>query len=272
MALFPEFQARYGPWAIVAGASEGIGQAYAHILAERGLNLITLARRQEPLEKDAALIRRRHRVEVRPTSLDLAAPDLDQRIDAITDGLDVGLLVYNACYSKIGPFTDIPLSDYLTTVDVNCRGPIVLTHRLAPKLVERGRGGILLMSSMAGFQGSAMVSAYAATKAFNTNLAEGLWMELSSHNVDVTACVAGATLTPGFQSTTPDEKQSKAFPMRPEAVAREGLEALGKRPVHIAGSINRLVNAGSRWFSRSQRTRFFSKATQNIYANDEVAS
>src|ERR1035437_9490927 len=92
MILFPEFYRRYGPWAIVAGASEGLGQAYAHVLAERGLNLVTLGRRAEPLEQDAEHIRRRYRVEVRPVALDLAAPDLAEQFDAAIDGLDIGLL------------------------------------------------------------------------------------------------------------------------------------------------------------------------------------
>lgn len=265
MSLFPEFHSRYGPWAVVAGASEGIGQAYAHILAERGLNVVTLARRSEPLEADAKLIRRRHRVEVKPVSLDLAAPDLAEQFDAAIADLDVGLLVYNACYSKIGEFVDTPLPDYMTTIDVNCRGPVTLTHRLAPRLIERGKGGIILMTSMASFQGSALVGAYAATKAFDTILAESLWAELSPRGVDVLACAAGATLTPDFERKTPADKKAKAFPMRPEAVAREALGALGKRPLHIAGRINRLAKRFTGMMTRPQRTRFFSKTTRDIY-------
>jgi short-subunit dehydrogenase len=267
--LFPEFHARYGPWAIVAGASEGIGQAYAHVLAERGLNLVTLARRAEPLEADAQLIRRRHRVEVRCVSLDLAAPDLGERFEAAIAGLDAGLLVYNACYSRIAEFVDAGMRDHQATLDVNCRGPVILAHRIAPRLIERGRGGILLMSSMSGFQGSALISTYAASKAFNVVLAESLWAELAPHGVDALACVAGATLTPNFKSITPERKQPKAFPMRPEAVAREGLDALGKGPVHVAGGLNRLVDRFSRLMTRRQRTRFFSKATRDIYGSTE---
>ena len=265
MPLFPDFVARYGPWAVVAGASEGIGQSYAHLLAERGLNLITLARRTEPLEADAALIRRRHRVEVRPLSLDLAASDLSERFTEIISGLDVGLLVYNACYSHISPFIDSSLQQHQLTLDVNCRGPLTLSHALAPRLIERGRGGIILMSSMSGFQGTAMVANYAATKAYNINLAQGLWSELGPRGVDVLACVAGATSTPGFESNTPEERRAKAFPMRAEAVAREGLKALGKRPVQVVGRINRSVDFVTGLMSRKARTRFFSKATQDIY-------
>ncbi len=269
MSLFPEFHDRYGPWAVVAGASEGIGRAYAHVLAERGINLITLARRVEPLEKDAQLIRRRYRVEVRPVSLDLAAPDLAERFAEHIAGIDVGLLVYNACYSIIGEFRNVSLDDYQKTIDVNCRGPVTLAHAMAPRLIERGKGGIILMTSMAGFQGSALVSTYAATKAFDTILGESLWTELGPHGVDAMACVAGATETPDFLRKTPAEKKAKAFPMKPEAVAREGIAALDNRrnkgPIHIVGQMNRCVNAFTRIMSHKGRTRFFSKATRDIY-------
>ena len=270
MILFPEFHARYGPWAVVAGASEGIGQAYAHVLAERGLNLVTIARRAEPLEADAELIRRRHRVEVRCVPLDLSAPDLGERFNATIEGLDIGLLVYNACYTRIAEFVDAEMRDHQTTLDVNCRGPMTLAHRLAPRLIRRGRGGIILMSSLSGFQGSALISTYAASKAFNIILAESLWTELAPHGVDALACVAGATATPNFKHITPEEKQPKAFPMRPESVAREGLAALGKGPVHIAGELNRWVDRVCRLMTRRQRTRFFSRATRDIYGNTET--
>lgn len=265
MILFPEFHDRYGPWAVVAGASEGIGQAYTHILAERGINVITLARRLEPLEKDAELIRRRHRVEIRPASLDLGAPDLAEKFEKIIEGVDVGLMIFNACYSVIGEFRNVSLADYNKSIDVNCRGPVTLSHIMAPRLIERGKGGIIIMSSMAGFQGSALVGPYAATKAFDTILGESLWTELKPYGVDAMTCVAGATETPDFLRKTPSDKKAKAFPMQPEAVAREGIEALGKGPIHIAGRMNRSVNTFTRLMSHKQKTSFFSKATRDIY-------
>lgn len=269
MILFPDFHARYGPWAVIAGASEGIGLAYANALGERGINLLMLARRSEPLERQAAILRRRHRIEVRTAALDLAAADLATQFDALVADIDVGLLIYNACYSIVKGFLDLPLSDHLATIEVNCRGPVILSRLLAPRLAQRGRGGILLMSSMSGFQGSALVATYAATKAFDTNLAESLWAELGPLGVDVLAVVAGATSTPNFQASTPADKQGKAFPMRPEAVAREGIKALenarDKGPVHITGRINRLVNVATSLMSRAGRSRFFSNATRDIY-------
>lgn len=266
MRQYPQFCDRYGPWAVVAGASEGIGQAYAHALAERGLNVVTLARRSGPLEADAEVIRQQYDVQVRPVALDLAAPDLAGNFDQAIAGLDVGLIVYNACYSKIGEFLDLPLADCSQTIDVNCRGPLTLAHRLAPHLVERGSGGILLMTSLAGFQGSALVGTYAASKAFDTVLAESLWAELSPRGVDVLGCVAGATLTPDFERKTPEDKRGKAFPMQPGAVAQEGLNALGHGPIHVVGRVNRTASRVLGLLGRARRVRFFSKTTRDMYA------
>ncbi len=267
MIVDPQFHAQYGPWAVVAGASEGIGRSYAHVLAERGFNLVTMARRLEPLEQEAALLRRRHHVEVRPCAIDLSDENLHALTLEATAGLDIGLLVYNACYSVIGEFLEISSQAHQSMLDVNCRAPVLMSHALAPAMIERGHGGIILMSSMSGFQGTAMVANYAATKAWNINLAQGLWEEFKPQGVDVLACVAGATSTPGFENNTPEERRSKAFPMPPEDVAREGLKALGKKPVHITGRINRAVDIMGHLMSRKQRTRFFSNATRSIYGD-----
>jgi short-subunit dehydrogenase len=267
MILFPEFYRRYGPWAIVAGASEGLGQAYAHVLAERGLNVVTLGRRAEPLERDAELLRRRHRVEVRPLVVDLAAPDLAERVAAATADLDVGLLVYNAALWIIDEFVATSLADHQRMIDVNCGGVLALTSTIAPRLVQRGRGGMLLMSSLSGFQGSALLATYAATKAFDSVLAEGLWYELAPHGVDVLGCVAGAMATPGFYQVTPPEQQAQALPMRPEAVARGALDELARRrkPTHLAGWAPRLGHLLGALMTRRRRTVFFSDMNRKIY-------
>ena len=197
----PGFVERYGPWAVVAGASEGIGASFSRKLAARGLNLVLVARRAEPLETLATELRDQHGVEVRVQPLDLGSADAVSKLGAAIEGLDVGLLIYNAAYSPIGAFIDIEVEEHLKAVDINVHGPLRLSHYFGRRLVERGKGGIILVSSMSGFQGTAMVGNYAATKAYDTVLAEGLWYELRRHGVDVLACVAGATLTPSYEST-----------------------------------------------------------------------
>lgn len=205
------FLQRYGPWAVVAGASKGIGLAFAKELASRGLNLVLLARDPGPHEDTAASIRSDYSVEVRPVIIDLANPHVSAQLAPHIAGVEVGLLIYNAAHSYIGEYVEQSLESKLATIDVNCRGLVLLTSLFAEKMVARGGGGILLMSSMAGFQGSCLVSTYAATKAFDTVLGEGLWTELGPKGVDVLVCVAGATLTPSFEQHTPAEKRKKPF-------------------------------------------------------------
>jgi hypothetical protein len=233
----PGFAERYGPWALVAGASEGLGAAFAQALAARGLNLLLVARRAAELEAVAAPLRAR--VEVRTCPLDLARPDLDEALAALIGSLDVGLCVYNAAHSPLGPFLEQPLADKLRAVDVNCRGPLVAAHVLGPRLVARGRGGLLLMSSLTAFWGSPLLATYGATRAFNLSLGEALWYELGPGGVDVLVCCPGATRTPGFERTSgPDGPRA----MAPRAVAEEALAALGRgRPSRVAGLANRLA-------------------------------
>jgi short-subunit dehydrogenase len=264
MAAFVE---RYGPWALVAGASEGIGASFSKKLAARGMNLVLVARRAAPLEELAAELRQSHRVEVKVQPLDLGSPDAVAGIGAVTEGLDVGLLIYNAAYSPIGTFLDCSVEEHLKAVDVNVCGPLRLSHYFGHRLVERGKGGIILMSSMSGFQGTAMVANYAATKAYDTILAEGLWYELREHGVDVLACVAGATLTPSYRSST-DRIPTKglAQPMQPEDVTEQALRELGLRPGGVSGRRNRLASVLlRRLLPRSAAIEMVSKETERMY-------
>src|SRR4051812_24625266 len=187
---------RYGPWAVVAGASEGIGAAFATALAARGIDLVLVARRPEPLEALAARL---------PVQTVTVAADLADGVEpvlAATAGLDVGLVVCNAAYSPIGPFLDSDPADTARALALNCAVPLALARGYLPAMAARGRGGFVLMSSLAGMQGSPGLTAYAATKAFGAVLAEGLWDELRAHGVDVVTAVAGAVATPGLAQST----------------------------------------------------------------------
>lgn len=236
-----DFRASYGPWAVIAGASEGIGEAFAEALATRGLHLILLARRADKLEATAERIRRAHAVEVEAVACDLADPELDAKIRAVllTDGREreVGLLVYNAAYSRMGEFFRQSLADQLRAIDVNCRGPVILTHVLGEAMIRRRRGGVILMGSLAGEGGSPRLASYAASKAFNRVLAESLWAELRPHGVDVLACVAGATRTPGFEAVA---STAKGPVMLPREVVDAALAKLGRGPVVVPGLGNLL--------------------------------
>ena len=258
------FADRYGPWALVAGASEGLGAAFATALAARGLNVILVARRAPVLEELAARLRAAHGVEARVAAIDLASPTLLDELRAVTADVEVGLLVYNAAYSKIGPFLDLSLDDKLKTLDVNCRGPLVLCDELGRRMVARGRGGILLMASMAANQGSALIATYAASKAFDLVLAESLWDELGEHGVDVLACRAGATRTPNYERSRPATETGPL--MEPEVVVSEALAALGKTPSMVPGWINSAAAfLMGRVMPRKAAVVTMGKATRKMY-------
>lgn len=261
------FVDRYGPWAVVAGASEGIGASFSRKLAARGLSLVLVARRSDPLQSLAAELRSEHAVEVRVLSLDLGSADAVTGMSAATESLDVGLMIYNAAFSPIGTFLEIELEEHLKAVDVNVLGPLRMSHYFGRRLVRRGRGGIILMSSMSSFQGTAMVANYAATKAYDAILAEGLWYELGQQGVDVLGCLAGATLTPNYQSST-DRIPSKglARPMEPDDVTEQALRDLGKKPTGVSGRRNAVASVLlSRLLPRRAAIGMVSKETERMY-------
>ncbi len=258
------FTKKYGPWAVVAGAYEGLGAEFARQLAQRGLHLLLIARRPAALDEVAAAVRAEHGVEVRTVALDLADPGLAEKVRAATDGLEVGLLVYNAAYATIGEFLEQDLNDELRIIDVNCRGPMVLAHVLGKQMAARGRGGMVLMSSMAANQGSPLIAAYAATKAFNLILAEGLWAEMSRHGIDVLACRAGATRTPNYTRSQP--RGGDFLLMDAGPVVRGALDAIGRSPSFIPGLLNGVSSfLLSRLLPRRLAIRLLEGTTRRMY-------
>jgi len=256
------FAESYGPYALVAGASEGLGAAFAAAIARRGVNLVLLARREKELAATAARVRQDHGVEVVTVVADLADVDTVATKIAALD-LEIGLLVYDAAYAPIGPFADTTAEQLAQAAAVNVRGPLLLTKLLSAAMIARGRGGVILMSSLAGSQGSPNIATYAATKAFTTVLAEGLWSELKPRGVDVLACVAGAILTPGYQQA----EGTKPAPgtLAPEEVAEQAVNALGRGPVVIPGAVNKLGRfVLTRLLSRRAAIAIMSKNTGGL--------
>jgi short-subunit dehydrogenase len=232
-----ELLRRYGPWALVAGASEGIGAAFARVLAESGFDLVLIARREGPLDALATELRDRFGRSVETLALDLAAPELEDRLWKISAQHEVGLVVYNAALSVVAPFLETSLEDKQRMLDVNTRGPLIAAHVLGARMAERGRGGIVLVSSLTAFWGSPWLATYGATKAFNLSLGDALAHELGERGVDVVVSCAGATRTPGFINQVAGRNAPSS--MEPEAVARETLQALPRRSAFVPGSGNR---------------------------------
>jgi short-subunit dehydrogenase len=233
---------RYGPWAVIAGASAGMGAAWADEVAAQGINLVTIARRGELLEADADRLRRTHAIEVRPVATDLAGEDIADVVRRAVDDIDVGLFVYNAAVAPAGSFFTVPIEEHLMNVRVNCVAPTVLTHVLGPPMIARGRGGIALVGSIGALQGGEVFASYFAAKAYEWILAEGIWAELRGTGVDVVAYMLGATSGDNYEH--PRETRSIDVEQLEPAVreAMEGvLNPLTSREV-AAGLFERLAD------------------------------
>ena len=233
------FSDRYGAWAVVAGASEGLGAAFAQGLAQRGMNLVLLARRKSLLDALAEDIQRKLPVKALCFETDLAMPEYSSGLQGVLSDLDVGIAVYNAAYAPVGDFTGMDRADLLQVVNVNVRGPVLLARTLLPRMIARKRGALVLMSSLAGNQGSPLLAAYAASKAFNSVLAEGLWHELRPAGIDVIVCCAGAVRTPGYAVAAAKDAPGA---VDPEFVVKKTLDALGRGPRVIPGFVGQLAN------------------------------
>lgn len=259
-----DFSHRYGPWALVTGASSGIGEAIARELAARGLHLVLCARRKALLDALSAELTASAKVQVRTLEVDLSRPDFLPVVEQGIAGLDVGLLVNNAGFGDKGPFVGSDLDMHLRMLDTNCRAPLILAHALAPGLVARGRGGILFTSSTAAFQGLPFAAHYAATKGYDLQLAEGLWYELRPSGVDVVALCPGPTDTEGPRRTGVNPDKVPVKMMDVATVARAGLDALGRGPIAVPGATNRLLHVLTKLVPRRVATSIGGRMIQRV--------
>jgi uncharacterized protein len=232
-----DFSERYGPWAVIAGASEGTGASFARQLAAMGLRLILVARREGPLAALADEIRAAHRVECVTASIDLSADGAADEMSALARGREVGLFVSNAGADANGSmFFDGDLANWDALVLRNVTTVLRACHHFGRSMRDRGRGGLLLVNSGACYSGLPGVGVYGATKAFNLVLGEALWAELRPHGVDVLNLVMTQTDTPAHRQLM--QRLGMPIPQNmasADDVARIGLERLPHGPVHNWG-------------------------------------
>jgi len=188
-----DFRHRYGPAALVTGASSGIGKAFAETLAAKGFDLVVVARRVERLQELAARLTTDHGVAVKVAQIDLARPDAAQQMLEATSGLDIGLVVSNAGFGLKGAFAASDAQAMADMLMVNCNVPMQLAHGFIPRLRKRGKGGIIFTSSIEGLMSMPYSAAYAASKALVNSLGEALWAELKDEGIDVLTLCPGAT-------------------------------------------------------------------------------
>ncbi|MDR2381963.1 MAG: SDR family NAD(P)-dependent oxidoreductase [Bifidobacteriaceae bacterium] len=241
------FREKYGPWAVVAGGSEGIGGEFSSYLAARGINVVVIARRAEKVAAKCAELEDQYRVETVRLPLDLGGDDVLERVREATNNLDVGFLVYNAGLASLGPVQDLDIDYELYRLNLNVRNALALTLHFVKRFVPRQKGGIVLVSSSGGVVGTPYIQTYSATKAYLFTLAEALWAELTDYGIDVLAVLPGNTIGQQFQDVPPG---TPGFQVAREVV-EAAFEAFGKQSTVLSGEA--AVATVGRYFDTAKR-------------------
>lgn len=260
MSSSKQYREKYGPWAVVTGASDGIGREIAVQLAEAGLHLVLVARRARPLRDLGQRLCEERGIETQAIAVDLERDAGWRTVCEETADLDVGLLVACAGYGRSGPLVSADLDQELGMVDVNCRAVLGMAHEFGRRFAERGRGGMVLMSSLLAFQGVPRAANYAATKAYVQTLAEGLRLELAPHGVDVVASAPGPIHT-GFAERA---NMRMSLALQPTSVAQATLEALGRRTTVRPGWLSKLLEASLALLPRWARVRILAMVMKGM--------
>lgn len=237
------FAEKYGPWALITGASEGTGSAFARQIAAQGVNLILIARREGPLAALAEEIRALG-VDCVTASVDLAQPDAADKVAAAAGDREVGLFIANAGADTVNTrFLDADTARWDELVNLNVVTTMRNCHHFAAPMVERGRGGIILVGSGACYLGLSGLSVYTASKAFALTFGEALWAELRHHGVEVLNLILGRTDTPAHRKSLEQtgQKADMSGMAQPEDVARLGLERLPHGPTQNWGETDETV-------------------------------
>lgn len=228
---------RYGLWAVITGASSGIGREIAIQLAEARLNLVLVARSHDRLEQMKVDLITRYGIEIRVICADLGQKTAIEIVEQQTNDLNVGLLVASAGFGTSGLFLDASLADELDMLDLNCRALLMMSLHFGRRFAQQQRGGIVLMSSIVGFQGTPYAAHYAATKAYVQTLAEALAVELAPLGVDVLAAAPGPTVSL-FASRA---GMTMGKTLKPADVAQSILAALGRKSTVLPGFLSKLI-------------------------------
>ncbi|OBJ16257.1 SDR family NAD(P)-dependent oxidoreductase [Mycobacterium colombiense] len=267
---------KYGPWALLVGASDGVGALFAERLASEGVNVMLVARRQHLLDEVAQGIRERTNAETRTFVIDLTDPDASQRIIEATDDLGVGMLVYCAGGDpNYQPFLANPVSAAEDLLQRNCLVLMRLCHHFAGPMVERKRGGIVNFTSGAALAGGRNMVVYGGTKAFDMVFTEGLWVELHDKGVDVLGLVLGMTDTPALRKLEFERGRLASLDEVPEgavpaaSVVEEAFANLGNGPTIATGDDVRMAFELFKSMSRNEVVRLIMQMSTEVMGTDE---
>ena len=254
------FLRRFGPWALVTGASSGIGAEFARQLADQGFNLVLVARRKQRLDDLAQRLNADTKSQIKVIAVDLTHPDFLQVILDETDSIEVNLLVNNAGFGLAGKFIEHELGRELDLLNVNCRAPLLLSHVFARQMARRKRGGIIMVSSVSGYVATPFEASYAASKVYELFLAESLRYELRNDGIEVLALCPGSTDTEFHHLA--GSPAVAAMAVKP--VVHAALQKLGKKPITIPGWHNRLLVGLLKLTPRRLHTFFAGRVMQKL--------
>jgi short-subunit dehydrogenase len=258
----------FGPWAMITGASSGIGEEFARQLAASGLHLVLIARRLSALEALGSELARTFGIQYRAVGLDLTTDDALDTLTEATRDLDIGLVISNAGAMTAGDFLLMDYQALRRDLRLNVQAHLDLTHRFGQRLAQRGRGGLLLVASTTGLQGVPFAAEYAAAKAYVLTLGEALHVEFQKVGVHVTVLSPGATDTPMMVNSGFDPTQMPMKPMATRQCVAEGLAALSaNRATHIPGNLNRIMAA---MMPRSLATKMYGSMMRQTIAGQSV--
>jgi short-subunit dehydrogenase len=248
---------KYGPWALVTGASSGIGKALSTQLAGNGLNIVAVARNADNLNKLKKELEHSYNINVKTIAADLSNSKSYELINEQTKDLDIGLLIANAGTENNGLFSDNEITSEEQLIAVNVTSPMKLSHEFSQRFEKRGSGGIVLVSSLFGYQGIPLVANYSATKAYILSLGEALNVELKPKGIDVTVLSPGLTKTAMSQNMAINFNKMPITSHSPEYVAQVALSALGRKATVVPGLLNKIYAWENRFIPRSWPVKLF---------------
>ena len=247
----------YRNWALITGASSGIGQAFAQALAKENFNLVLVARRKALLEEQASALRSEFSIQTRIIESDLCRTDSVKNLyDACSD-LDIGLVIPSAGIDEMGQFADKNFADLQRMIHLNVTVPTELAHRFSRKMQHRQQAGIILVSSLFAYQGIPNFATYAATKSYILTLGEALHAEMKKLGIDVLVLSPGLTNTPFSQGMEINFRRLPMIAQQPDAVARTGLRNIGRSMSVVSGLLNKFYAWENRLIPRSWPVNLF---------------
>lgn len=250
---------RYGNWALITGASSGIGEEFAKQLAKLKFNLVLIARRKEKLAKLSTQLISQHNIETVIVAIDLSKPDFLQEIKQYAEHLDIGVLLNNAGFAITGSFLEDKLENQIQLLNLNCTAPLILSHYLGNKMILKGKGAIINIASASAFLPMPYWTNYAASKAYLLHFTEGLWYELKDKGIDVLAVCPGGTETEFAQTAN-----VQIHGMNVADVVSESLKNLGRKPTIVTGFNDKLSTFFLKLFNRKTLIKIGAKLVEKM--------